>query len=182
MGGLLQLTPNAFGLWTGASIHEIAQVVAAAFQSGADSGNLITKLSRLMLLAPMILALGYFSAKRRHTIDNDHVKRPTTQGVPMPWFVLGFIAMMLFNSFDLIPGRQNLPRPGGDHFPSDGRPCGDGARDGFRQIADEGLEASGRRPRILGVHFGVQPRTDRTGLQLSKPKPPQQPDQKVDGR
>ena len=108
MGGLLQLTPNAFGLWTGASIHEIAQVVAAAFQSGAFSGNLITKLSRLMLLAPMILALGYFSAKRRHTIDNDHVKRPTTQGVPMPWFVLGFIAMMLLNSFDLIPHTEKM--------------------------------------------------------------------------
>jgi uncharacterized integral membrane protein (TIGR00698 family) len=53
---LLQLTPRAFGLWTGASIHEIAQVVAAAFQNGADSGNFgtIAKLSRVILLAPMI--------------------------------------------------------------------------------------------------------------------------------
>ena len=32
--GLLQLSPHAFGLWAGASIHEIAQVVAAAFQNG----------------------------------------------------------------------------------------------------------------------------------------------------
>jgi len=32
---LLQLTPHAFGLWAGASVHEIAQVVAAAFQNGA---------------------------------------------------------------------------------------------------------------------------------------------------
>jgi uncharacterized integral membrane protein (TIGR00698 family) len=55
--GLLQLTPHAFGLWAGASIHEIAQVVAAAFQNGADAGNFgtIAKLSRVMLLAPMIL-------------------------------------------------------------------------------------------------------------------------------
>lgn len=63
--GLLQLTPHAFGLWAGASIHEIAQVVAAAFQNGPDAGNFgtIAKLSRVMLLAPMILAIGCFSAK-----------------------------------------------------------------------------------------------------------------------
>jgi uncharacterized integral membrane protein (TIGR00698 family) len=105
LAGLLQLAPHAFGLWTGASIHEIAQVVAAAFQNGADSGNFgtIAKLSRVMLLAPMILALGYFSAKRQQIIDGNHVKQPTTRAVPMPWFVLGFIAMMLLNSLDLIP-------------------------------------------------------------------------------
>jgi uncharacterized integral membrane protein (TIGR00698 family) len=105
LAGLLQLTPHAFGLWAGASIHEIAQVVAAAFQNGTEAGNFatITKLSRVMLLAPTILMLGYDSARRRQTVDCDHVKRPTTQAVPMPWFVLGFVAMMLFNSLDLLP-------------------------------------------------------------------------------
>jgi uncharacterized integral membrane protein (TIGR00698 family) len=100
--GLLQLTPHAFGLWAGASVHEIAQVVAAAFQNGADAGNFgaIAKLSRVMLLAPMILALGYFSSGKHRTDRVDHSKQ---QSIPVPWFVLGFVAMMLFNSFDLIP-------------------------------------------------------------------------------
>jgi uncharacterized integral membrane protein (TIGR00698 family) len=110
LAGLLQLTPHAFGLWTGASIHEIAQVVAAAFQNGADSGNFgtIAKLSRVMLLAPMILALSYYTAKRPQTIDDDEVKRPTRRAVPMPWFVLGFIVMMLVNSLDLIPHGEKI--------------------------------------------------------------------------
>jgi uncharacterized integral membrane protein (TIGR00698 family) len=105
LAGLLQLTPHAFGLWAGASIHEIAQVVAAAFQNGADSGNFgtIVKLSRVTLLAPMILALGYFSMRDRQTNDSDRVEQPKQQAIPMPWFVVGFVAMMLFNSFDLIP-------------------------------------------------------------------------------
>jgi uncharacterized integral membrane protein (TIGR00698 family) len=105
LAGLLQLTPHAFGLWAGASIHEIAQVVAAAFQNGVASGHFgtIAKLSRVMLLAPMILALGYFSARRLQTFDDDGVERSTPQSVPMPWFILGFIVMMLFNTFDLIP-------------------------------------------------------------------------------
>jgi uncharacterized integral membrane protein (TIGR00698 family) len=100
--GLLQLTPHAFGLWAGASIHEIAQVVAAAFQNGVDSGNfaMIAKLSRVMLLAPMILALGCFSAGKPQT---DHIEGSKRRSVPVPWFVLGFVAMMLLNSLDVIP-------------------------------------------------------------------------------
>ena len=102
--GLVQLAPHAFGLWAGASIHEIAQVVAAAFQNGTSSGHFgtIAKLSRVMLLAPTILVLGYVSAKRLQTVGGDHVT-PAIQPLPMPLFVLGFLAMMVFNSFDLIP-------------------------------------------------------------------------------
>src|SRR6516165_2451693 len=102
LAGLLQLTPHSFGLWAGASIHEIAQVVAAAFQNGVDSGNFgtIAKLSRVMLLAPMILALGYVRSGNRRT---DCVEPCKQQSIPVPWFVLGFVAMMLFNSFDLLP-------------------------------------------------------------------------------
>ena len=100
--GLLQLSPHAFGLWAGASIHEIAQVVAAAFQNGPDSGNFgtIAKLSRVMLLAPMILVLRCFSVSNR---EHDRGEASKRQSVPVPWFVAGFVAMMLFNSLDLIP-------------------------------------------------------------------------------
>jgi uncharacterized integral membrane protein (TIGR00698 family) len=101
----LQLTPHAFGLWAGASIHEIAQVVAAAFQNGTEAGNFATiaKLSRVMLLAPMILVLGHFIAKDRRAIDAGSVEPATQKAVPKPWFVAGFVAMMLFYSLDLIP-------------------------------------------------------------------------------
>ena len=53
----LHLSPQAFGIWCGASIHEVAQVIAAAFQNGHVSGQVatISKLSRVMLLAPMVL-------------------------------------------------------------------------------------------------------------------------------
>ena len=65
--GLLHLDPHAFGLWSGASIHEIAQVVAVAFQDGQKAGQFgtIAKLSRVMLLAPVVIALGLIAARRR---------------------------------------------------------------------------------------------------------------------
>jgi uncharacterized integral membrane protein (TIGR00698 family) len=96
--GLLHLDPHAFGLWSGASIHEIAQVVAAAFQDGQKAGEFgtIAKLSRVMLLGPMVIALGIM-ARRSSTVPGANSAR-----APMPWFVLGFIALVGVNSLVVI--------------------------------------------------------------------------------
>src|SRR5215471_20481447 len=79
----------AYGLWTGSSIHEIAQVIAAAFQGGSVSAQYgaISKLSRVMLLAPVVFTLGYLASRRRCAGGN-HAK------VATPWFLLGFLAMI----------------------------------------------------------------------------------------
>src|ERR1700728_2526912 len=97
LSGLLHLDPHAFGLWTGASIHEIAQVVAAAFQDGQKAGQFgtIAKLSRVMLLAPVVIALGLMA--RRGGNDNASVDVSSARP-PMPWFVLGFVALVGINS------------------------------------------------------------------------------------
>ncbi len=62
--GLLHLSPHAYGLWAGASIHEIAQVVAATFQDGKAAGDFgtIAKLSRVTLLAPVVIRLACWRA------------------------------------------------------------------------------------------------------------------------
>src|ERR1700722_14779751 len=100
--GLLHLDPHAFGLWSGASIHEIAQVVAAAFQDGQKAGQFgtIAKLSRVMLLAPMVIAIGLMGARE--------IQRKSEAGTPQApppvlWFVLGFVALMGVNSLVTIP-------------------------------------------------------------------------------
>ncbi|MFN3623541.1 MAG: YeiH family protein, partial [Hyphomicrobium sp.] len=97
---LLQLDPHGFGLWTGASIHEIAQVVAAAFQDGTAAGQFgtIAKLSRVTLLAPVVLTLGVLAVRRGGAAQGTKAKRP-----PVPWFVLGFIALIAVNSVIEIP-------------------------------------------------------------------------------
>lgn len=96
--GLLHLDAHGFGLWSGASIHEIAQVVAAAFQDGQKAGEFATvaKLSRVMLLAPVVIALGLMAG--RTSKQGAASARP-----PMPWFVLGFVAMVGINSVVTIP-------------------------------------------------------------------------------
>jgi uncharacterized integral membrane protein (TIGR00698 family) len=97
---LLHLGPKAFGLWAGASIHEIAQVVAAAFQDGQSAGEFgtIAKLSRVMMLAPVIMVLAWFDKDRPSDADGSPNVKP-----PFPWFVLGFVALIGVNSVIAIP-------------------------------------------------------------------------------
>ena len=92
--GLLHLSPRDFGLWSGASIHEIAQVVAASFQDGQLAGQFgtVAKLTRVMMLAPLVIGLGFFAARKARGQTGERT------APPMPWFVLGFIAVMLLNS------------------------------------------------------------------------------------
>jgi uncharacterized integral membrane protein (TIGR00698 family) len=98
---LLHLGPRAFGLWSGASIHEIAQVIAAAFQAGRQAGEFATiaKLSRVMMLAPTVIVLSFLAARKARR--NGHVHAQGTP--PMPWFVLGFVALAGVNSIVTIP-------------------------------------------------------------------------------
>ncbi|MBX9758262.1 MAG: YeiH family protein [Beijerinckiaceae bacterium] len=86
--GPLGLTPTEYGLWAGGSIHEVAQVVAAGFQPGQQEGEtaMIAKLLRVAAMAPMILWLG---ATR---------SRGDGPAPPIPWFVVGFAAVILLNS------------------------------------------------------------------------------------
>lgn len=99
--GLLHLDAHAYGLWTGASIHEIAQVVAAAFQGGQEAGEFgtVSKLTRVAMLAPLVIVLGITAAQRARrdgTTSNQ-------ASAPIPWFVLGFLALIVVNSLITIP-------------------------------------------------------------------------------
>lgn len=103
--GVLHLDPHAFGLWAGSSIHEIAQVVAAAYQDGTQAGDFATiaKLSRVMMLAPVIILLGLLARSRSADGQGKRAK------VPMPWFVIGFIALVGLNSVVSIPATIKAP-------------------------------------------------------------------------
>jgi len=98
---LLHLTPHAYGLWTGASIHEIAQVVAAAFQDGREAGEFgtIAKLTRVLMLAPLVLSLSVYAQRRRAAHAHGQGRKP----IALPWFVAGFVALVLVNSAITIP-------------------------------------------------------------------------------
>jgi uncharacterized integral membrane protein (TIGR00698 family) len=96
-GRLLGLDERAFGLWAGVSIHEVAQVTGAAFQFGDAAGEtgIIVKLTRVVMLAPLVLACGLW-LRQRGSAGADDAATPA-----IPLFVLGFIAAAALNT--LVP-------------------------------------------------------------------------------
>ncbi|WP_084798453.1 YeiH family protein [Pleomorphomonas koreensis] len=98
--GVLHLAPRDYGLWAGASIHEIAQVVAAAFAVGREAGDsgTVAKLTRVMTLAPMVLAMAAVLPRAGGAAGEGDRPRP-----PLPWFVFGFVALVAVNSAVSLP-------------------------------------------------------------------------------
>jgi uncharacterized integral membrane protein (TIGR00698 family) len=96
LGSWMGLTAHDYGLWAGASIHEVPQVVAATFQNGPIAGETgtVAKLGRVAMLAPMIVALGIFAR---------HKAAEASARPPVPWFIFGFAAAVACNSIFAIP-------------------------------------------------------------------------------
>ncbi|VXC91683.1 YeiH family putative sulfate export transporter [Serratia oryzae] len=95
----MPFTQETFGIYTGSTIHEVAQVVAAGHAIGPDAENaaVIAKMIRVMMLAPFLLLLsGYIS---RGAAGNKSEKSAIT----IPWFAVLFIAVAGLNSFNLLP-------------------------------------------------------------------------------
>jgi uncharacterized integral membrane protein (TIGR00698 family) len=100
---LFSLSPTAYGIYTGSTVHEVAQVVAAgrAISQAAADTAVITKMVRVMMLAPFLMALSVYLAKTESGAAIEHGKH--TSRVVIPWFAVGFVALTAFNSFDLLP-------------------------------------------------------------------------------
>lgn len=117
----LQLSPLAFGAWTGASVHDVGQVVATAQTAGTAALGIavVVKLTRVLLLAPVVAVAGVeqrFSTARRRR-DEAAESTPTGAAAPLtspeagalppvvPLFVVGFVAMVALRSTGwLAPG------------------------------------------------------------------------------
>lgn len=98
LGTLFNLTDSQFAIWAGASIHDVAQVVAAGSTRGSAvlAGAVVVKLTRVLLLAPLVTGVS-IQRSRNHTTDNS--ARPA----PMPAFVVGFLLFVAIRSSGAVP-------------------------------------------------------------------------------
>jgi len=102
--GWLDLTPQQMGIFSGATLHEVAHAVGAGNALGQEISNvsIIVKMIRVMMLVPVLLILGYWVAKKAKSGMNADGSVQKTK-VAVPWFAVGFLAVIGFNSFDLLP-------------------------------------------------------------------------------
>jgi uncharacterized integral membrane protein (TIGR00698 family) len=94
----LHLGDFVYGVWAGASLHEMAQVVAAGFAVSEEAARVATvvKLARICLLAPIAL---YLSWSFRH----QHREAGRARVSPVPWFLVLFVVFALINSSGMLP-------------------------------------------------------------------------------
>lgn len=88
-----------WGLYTGGTVHEVAQVAAAgaAVNSVVADVAVITKMIRVMLLAPFLLVLPWLMRYFYKDIEKND------KNIIIPWFALGFLVMIGLNSVISIP-------------------------------------------------------------------------------
>ncbi|WP_068274179.1 YeiH family protein [Aldersonia kunmingensis] len=99
LGNMLGLTSDQSGMWAGASIHEVAQVVAAG---GAIGGTALTvavavKLARVLLLAPVVVAIGAMQRRRAG------VAAGSNKAALVPLFVIAFLGCATLRTLDVVP-------------------------------------------------------------------------------
>ena len=108
--GPLGLSDLQFGAWAGASVHDVGQVVAVAQTAGASALALAiaVKLTRVVLLAPLVAGVGLYrryrepasaNATSASTGSGQTASRPAI----VPLFVLGFLAAIAVRTLLPVP-------------------------------------------------------------------------------
>ncbi|MDC3412050.1 YeiH family protein [Aquibacillus sp. 3ASR75-11] len=99
----LDINPETYGVLVGATLQEIAHVIAAAVPGGVEGMDaaIMTKLGRVALLIPVALVFGYLFSEKDSDKSDSLLNK--LKGLPIPWFILGFLGMSMVNTFALLP-------------------------------------------------------------------------------
>ena len=99
--GILGLDATQMGIFSGSTLHEVAHAVGAGNAMGDEIAgiSIIVKMIRVMLLVPVLIILGWWAASKVKSGSSAEGKRK----VAVPWFAFGFLLVIGFNSFNLLP-------------------------------------------------------------------------------
>ena len=108
--GVIPGGAKGFGQYAGSTIHEVAQVVAAARSIGPEAADaaVIAKMVRVMMLAPFLLLLSGWMARSegaRAAKAAGAAGRKRKSKITVPWFAFGFLAVVLLHSQQWLPAR-----------------------------------------------------------------------------
>jgi len=101
LGHIFGMSDKSFGLWAGTAVNDTSSVVAAGYSFSNAAGNLavIVKLTRTLMIVPVTLALAFYISKKSASSG----KGGYNIAKIFPWFVLGFVAASVINTFVHMP-------------------------------------------------------------------------------
>ncbi|WP_369015971.1 YeiH family protein [Actinocrinis puniceicyclus] len=170
IGHLLGMSPHSFGLWAGTAINDTSSVVAASIAYGGDAGSygIVVKLTRTLMLIPIVIALAVLTARReaRTAAAGRGEPVPALRLRSMPWrkilplFLFGFLAAATADSLGLIPTGWHAPLSTLGTFLITTALAGIGLSMSF---AD--MRRAGHRPLLLGALLWAAVALSSLGLQ-----------------
>ena len=96
--GVFDLSPQIMGIYTGSTLHEVAHVAGAGEAMSTASGvaelagiATITKMIRVILLAPVLLIISFFLNRRKGGSEE-------RSRISIPWFAIWFMVMIGLNT------------------------------------------------------------------------------------
>ncbi len=107
LAAAFRLTPEQAGQWTGLAVHDVGQVVATAgtLGAGALSVAVVVKLTRVLMLAPMV-AIASIGTRRRlkaQAAAGELVDTVATMPPIVPGFIIGFVVAVIIRTFVPLP-------------------------------------------------------------------------------
>lgn len=105
----LQLDSRQSGILMGASIHDVAQVVGAAYAISPDAGDtaIVTKMLRILLLIPVMLLAGIMTHAR--SLHQNHNWR---HWLKLPGFIWLFLLVFILSNLGIVPSSVGAIAPG----------------------------------------------------------------------
>jgi Predicted membrane protein len=103
IGHLIGMTGHSFGLWSGTAVNDTSSVVAAAYSFGDGAGPyaIVVKLTRSLMIIPIVVVLAFVTARREAANNGERAKIPWRKVVPA--FLIGFLVAAALNSIGAIP-------------------------------------------------------------------------------
>ncbi|MGN6414194.1 YeiH family protein [Flexivirga sp.] len=103
IGHLIGMSGHSFGLWSGTAVNDTSSVVAAAYSFGDGAGPyaIVVKLTRSLLIIPIVMVLAFLTARRDAAHQGEQVSIPWRKVVPA--FLVGFLVAAALNSIGAIP-------------------------------------------------------------------------------
>jgi uncharacterized integral membrane protein (TIGR00698 family) len=99
LGHIFGMSDYNFGLWAGTAINDTSSVVAAGYTFSDTAGDLavIVKLTRTLMIVPITLVLALYTSRKTASKGSYKLSKI------FPWFVIGFIAASVCNTFIPLP-------------------------------------------------------------------------------
>lgn len=103
---VLNLSAAGYGIFSGATLHEVAHAIAAAAPGGQEAIDLavIVKMTRVAMLVPVAVILGLWNGRKA-----GKTQRMSLKSLPIPWFIVGFLAMSGVHTLGILPDAWTEP-------------------------------------------------------------------------